>query len=55
MDADSTFQTLQIAIPFRNPDWRWRRAHDLVASGQPLFGHQEDGVTLAIARYFRGK
>jgi hypothetical protein len=39
--------------PFRPPDWRWRRAADLVDEGGPLSPGHDDGPVREAVRYLR--
>jgi hypothetical protein len=39
--------------PFRPPDWRWRRATDLVDGGGPLSPGHDDGPVQEALRYLR--
>ena len=38
---------------FRPPDWRWRRATDLVDDGGPLCPGHDDGPVREAVRYLR--
>src|SRR5262249_48701824 len=50
-----TYPTIQRNNPFRDPDWRWRRACQLVEQCRRLLPHRDDAETIQAARYERAR
>lgn len=53
MDAIPLFSHILANNPLRTPDWRCRRAQDLVAGRRRLSSQRDDTQTIELARYLR--
>lgn len=51
MDVQPSLVYYQTHNPFRTPDWRWQRAHQLHTSGATLSRRRDDIETITAARF----
>lgn len=55
MTRQQPYHEYQAQNPFRPPDWRWRRARDLVDNGRYYSKKRDDTETGIVVRYMRAR